>query len=73
MATVHKKITETRVIKAINRDDGTGYCLSCGTQFDGHAEPDARQYHCDHCDADQVYGAQEILIGGYFAGEKIPE
>ena len=40
-----------------------GLCLACGTSRDG-CEPDAREYHCDECGRDTVYGASEIMIMG---------
>ena len=44
--------------------DGTiGFCLACGAEADG-VEPDARGYHCEMCDATEVYGAEEILMMG---------
>ena len=44
--------------------DGTvGFCLACGSESYG-IEPDARKYHCDECDASEVYGAEEILMMG---------
>ena len=44
--------------------DGTiGFCLACGEVADS-VEPDARKYHCDECDANEVYGAEEILMMG---------
>lgn len=43
-------------------DDGMGFCLACGdTQ---PAEPDARKYVCESCDAPKVYGAAELVLMG---------
>ncbi len=44
-----------------------GFCISCGMQQEG-CEPDAREYPCENCDDNQVYGAQELLIMGYADG-----
>jgi hypothetical protein len=53
------------VIEAIERQfaslDNPGFCLACGTEAEG-CEPDARQYRCESCGADAVYGAEEILL-----------
>lgn len=43
--------------------DNPGFCISCGAYHDG-CEPDARNYPCDECGENQVFGAQEILIMG---------
>jgi len=40
-----------------------GFCLDCGF-MSGPAEPDARQYRCEHCGAHKVYGAMEIALMG---------
>ena len=50
------------VIAAVQRDDGTGFCLRCGEECLG-VEPDARRYRCDGCGELAVYGAEEILLG----------
>ena len=44
-------------------EDYDGYCLACGASK-SNVEPDAENYHCDECDADKVYGAEQILIMG---------
>lgn len=41
----------------------TGFCIACGYERDS-CEPDARNYHCDECKEDQVFGAQEIIMMG---------
>ena len=40
-----------------------GFCVACGEYHDG-CEPDARNYHCEACGQNKVFGAQEILIMG---------
>jgi hypothetical protein len=45
-------------------DNMSGFCLACGAERDG-CEPDARKYHCDSCDLDLVFGAEEIALMGY--------
>ena len=44
-------------------DCGEGRCLSCGEQA-YRVEPDARNYICDECGADEVFGASELLLMG---------
>jgi hypothetical protein len=31
-------------------------------QINPNGEPDARNYHCEFCGAEQVYGAAELLV-----------
>ncbi len=49
------------VIDAVQRDDGTGFCTSCGEETTG-VEPDARNYPCPACGALAVAGAEECLL-----------
>jgi len=64
------KIDTDMLIDAIQRRDtnldNPGFCLACGEEADS-CEPDARKYHCEFCEADEVYGAEEILIMGEHA------
>lgn len=41
--------------------DDPGFCLSCGCEHDG-VEPDAREYDCEMCGEQAVYGAEELLL-----------
>jgi hypothetical protein len=50
-----------RATAACHRDEYVGFCLNCGAEKEG-CEPDARNYHCDRCGEDEVYGAEEIVI-----------
>lgn len=56
-----KEIDLDEVMKAVERDDLTGFCLSCGAE-QGPVEPDARNYTCEDCGEKQVFGAEELLI-----------
>lgn len=40
-----------------------GICLSCENQQSG-CEPDVRNYQCEECGANQVFGAEELLVMG---------
>lgn len=40
-----------------------GFCISCGF-CQGGCEPDAREYTCEDCGENTVYGAQKILLMG---------
>jgi hypothetical protein len=41
--------------------DNPGFCPICGEEAEG-CEPDARNYTCDNCGAEQVFGAAEVLL-----------
>jgi len=58
---MHESITEDRVIDAVGRDDGTGFCVACGSE-QGACEPDARRYRCEVCGERSVYGAEQLLF-----------
>ncbi len=40
-----------------------GFCIACGAMQE-ECEPDAREYKCDDCGADKVFGAEEIMLMG---------
>ena len=44
-------------------DDMNGFCLHCGAEASG-VEPDAREYTCEVCNKNAVYGIQELGIMG---------
>lgn len=62
---MHKSITIERVTEAIKRSqtttDNPGFCTACGAEVEG-VEPDARNYECDECGEDKVFGAEELLL-----------
>lgn len=45
-------------------DSGNGACLACGERVEGGIEPDAREYTCESCGENKVYGLQELLFMG---------
>jgi len=57
------------VIDAIERRDSCldnpGFCLSCGEEADS-CEPDARNYKCESCGENEVFGAEEVLVMGQY-------
>ncbi len=55
------KLTLDMILEAAAADDNTGFCLACGAMADS-VEPDAREYECDECGKEKVYGAAELLI-----------
>jgi hypothetical protein len=62
---MHKSITADRIMEAVERRssslDNPGFCTACGEDAEG-CEPDAREYECEHCGEDAVYGAEELLM-----------
>lgn len=62
---VHHSVTAARIEEAVANAmtglDNPGFCILCGAEADG-VEPDARNYECEACGAEQVFGAEELLI-----------
>ena len=44
-------------------DDHNGFCIKCRYEQEG-VEPDAREYECDECGENAVYGAEELVVMG---------
>lgn len=57
------KIKFEQIAEAIESDLDIGFCLTCGHEQSG-CEPDARNYKCEGCGEEEVFGAAEILIMG---------
>jgi hypothetical protein len=61
----HKSLTPDVIMEACERHratlDNPGFCLICGHEAEG-VEPDARNYECEACGAEMVFGAEELLI-----------
>ena len=53
------------LMDVIQADELQGFCLNCGEVVD-NVEPDARKYECDVCGDTAVYGAEEILLCGWY-------
>ena len=62
---MHDIITAERVCAAVKdymELNNPGFCVLCGAGAEG-VEPDAREYACEACGAeDTVYGAEELLL-----------
>jgi len=62
---IHKSITLDRVMELteaqMSGTENPGICVACGAETDG-CEPDAREYSCDACGENKVYGAPELLL-----------
>ena len=61
----HASLTDDAILHAAERRmfdlDNPGFCIVCGCEHEG-CEPDARNYKCESCGADAVFGAEELLI-----------
>ena len=61
----HKSLTDDVIADACERRmltlDNPGFCLICGNESEG-VEPDARNYECESCGAEQVFGAEELML-----------
>ena len=62
---MHKSITLARVERAARAQmtslANPGFCKECGHKQDG-CEPDAREYECEMCGANAVFGAEELCM-----------
>ncbi len=58
---MHPSITESRIVRAVKRDDGTGFCKACG-KAQKYVEPDASGYVCQKCKEPAVSGAENLLL-----------
>lgn len=44
--------------------DGAGWCSCCNDFVNYGVEPDARNYICEDCGNDTVYGIEEAIVQG---------
>tara|TARA_R100001463_G_scaffold66915_2_gene120565 strand:+ start:841 stop:1014 length:174 start_codon:yes stop_codon:yes gene_type:complete len=49
------------IIDLVESDSNLGLCTSCN-EIAECIEPDARNYTCEACGANKVFGAEELLI-----------
>lgn len=60
-----KKLTDEMIMEACERRlsslDSPGFCLICGNEADG-VEPDARNYECEACGSEFVFGCEELMM-----------
>ena len=54
-------IDEIEIMEAIENDENAGFCKACGNKQYG-CEPDARNYECEECGKNEVYGAEEMIL-----------
>ncbi|HUU88596.1 MAG TPA: hypothetical protein VMX17_12705 [Candidatus Glassbacteria bacterium] len=55
------RLTETEYRELVTSD--IGICKACGAHRDC-CEPDARNYTCEDCGEDEVFGTEELLMEG---------
>ena len=46
------------------QNEYNGICVRCGYTRWGETEPDARNYPCEECETNNVYGIDELLVMG---------
>jgi predicted RNA-binding Zn-ribbon protein involved in translation (DUF1610 family) len=51
------------VIQSRSEMDDAGLCIACGVEA-SNVEPDARQYVCETCGENKVYGLEELVVMG---------
>ena len=56
-----RKLSLSRVMRAVEEDNCLGFCKACGAEAYG-VEPDARNYTCESCGEPSVFGAEELLM-----------
>lgn len=56
------KMTEDEYRENVN--DYNGFCLACGECRFGETEGDARNYPCESCEENKVFGTEELLVMG---------
>jgi len=59
---LHKSLTENRIVRAVENDNGEGFCVSCGADAENWCEPDMKQERCHGCGEMAVYGAEQLLF-----------
>jgi len=58
------RITLTFDEYAAANHEMNGFCLACGAESMGPCEPDARNYPCEECGKNKVFGAEECMMMG---------
>jgi cytidylate kinase len=54
------EMTEEDFREASNNNEGR--CIACGAEVGSGIEPDARNYKCEECGQEQVFGMDELLL-----------
>ena len=56
-----KDLSIEDIVESIEEGEHSGFCLHCG-EDSYNIEPDAREYSCECCGREALYGAEELLI-----------
>ena len=59
---IHENITIELLQEVLEDDFNVGFCIHCGEEAAFGIEPDARNYECDYCNENGVFGAEELLF-----------
>ena len=61
---MHKSLTLTKMVRAAERYDGSGFCAACGRKAGFYVDPDGRKGECEFgdCGENAVYGAEELVL-----------
>lgn len=58
---IHSSISTQAILDQCEADDNSGFCIACGEEA-YNVEPDARNYECESCGQNQVFGCEELLL-----------
>ncbi len=61
---LHPSLTERRIVSAVAKDNGIGFCIVCGRKAKHYCEPDLEGATCmfARCAGATVYGAEQLLL-----------
>jgi hypothetical protein len=62
MAKLNPNVVDDAMEAVANNDDGSGFCVLCGSEAATYCDPDTRKAHCSDCGKNAVYGSEEILV-----------
>jgi len=58
------KVTEEDMNEAVYGTGNYGGCIACGKIAYSGCEPDARNYECEACGKNKVFGLEELCLMG---------
>ncbi len=61
---IHASLTERRIVSAVRKNNGIGFCIVCGRKAKSFCEPDLEGATCEfaRCAGATVYGAEQLLL-----------
>lgn len=63
MTTISSRVLDLAIEACEEDRRDVGFCIRCLEEHDC-CEPDAREYPCECCGSNTVYGAEEIILMG---------